>query len=106
MSSFPWEVLILAAVLAANRLVVPSTYNRPAFFWGLQALNGGLALATAGYGLPGLSAYPVVSWMVAALLAFHIFQNVAVRDATLTATRRAATEREQIRKLREIEREE
>lgn len=106
MSTFPWEILILAAVLAGNRLVVPGSYNRPAVFWGFQALNIAIAIATAFYGLPGLSTYPIVSWMVAGLLAFHVFQNFALRDAALIRARRDKQEREQLRKLREIDREE
>ncbi len=103
MKTFPWEVLVLAAVLAVNRLAVPSTFFRPAAFWAIQAVNVVLALVAAVYGVPGLTAYPSVGWLVAGLLAFHVFQNAALRSQALRKREQEQRERERLQKLRALE---
>ena len=103
MSAFPWDVLALAVVLAVNRLAVPATYARPAAFWTIQALNLVLTGAVAVYGLPGLTDFPTVGWLVAGLLLFHVIQNVALRGNALQARARERAERERLAKLRALE---
>lgn len=94
MQRFPWEVVVLAVVLALNRLVVPGAVRRPPVFWGVQALNAALALGVVIFGVPGLEGYPAVSWLIAGLLAFHIVQNLTLRSRVLGEARRRADERE------------
>lgn len=103
MKEFPWEVVVLAVVLAINRLLVPATYTRPAAFWAIQAGNAVLAIAIIVVGLPGLANFPVVNWMIAGLLAFHAFQNIALRRATLEREAADTEERERIKRLRRLE---
>jgi hypothetical protein len=101
--TFPWTVGVLAVVLALNRIAVPSVLHHPVAFWGIQALNAGLAVAVILFGVPGLEGFGAVAWLVAALLAFHVIQNVALRADTLGRARRDAAERDRIRKLRALE---
>lgn len=102
MSAFPWEVLVLALVLAINRLGTPMTYTRPVVFWGIQAANVALAVPAVLVGVPGMEAFPAVGWLIAGLLAFHVLQNLSLRSAALTQQRRERDERERIRKLRAL----
>lgn len=101
MDRFPWEVLTLAAVLALNRLAVPSVAARPALFWAIQAVNLGGGAAVIFFGVPGLGEYPVVGWLVAGLLAFHAVQNFATRGKVLHDAQRRTEEREIARMVRE-----
>lgn len=103
MNGFPWDVAGLALVLAINRLGTPATYFRPVGFWAIQALNLGLAVAVVVWGLPGLAGFPSVGWLIAALLGFHVFQNVALRGQALRKRALDEAERERIRKLRALE---
>jgi hypothetical protein len=102
MKEFPWEVVVLAVVLAVNRLIVPATYTRAAAFWALQVMNLSLAVVVVMVGLPGLANYPVVNWMIAGLLAFHAFQNIALRRVTLDRAEADAAERERIKQVRRL----
>ncbi|MFZ5481812.1 MAG: hypothetical protein ACOZNI_33940 [Myxococcota bacterium] len=102
MDTFPWEVLVLGLVLLGNRVVLPLTLARPPLFWGLQALDVAVAVAAVAHaGLPGRTAYPIVGWMVAALLVFHVVQNFAVREQHRLREEREAAEREHLRILRD-----
>jgi len=103
MKSFPWDVLVLAVVLAVNRLATPRTYFHPTAFWAIQAVNAVLALAVGIWGLPGLGAFPSVGWLIGGVLAFHGLQNVALRTQAVDQRARAAAERERMRKLRALE---
>lgn len=102
MKTFPWEVLVLAALLAVNRLVVPMTFTRPAAFWAIQAVDVVLAVLVAVFGIPGLEAYRSVGWLIAGLLAFHVLQNIALRSQALAKRAREEGERERLRKLRSM----
>ncbi len=95
----PWEVVVLAAVLGLNRLVARVVVDRPVLYWGVQALNATLAGLVAVYGLPALSGFPAVSWLVSGLLLFHSVQNLAHRSQLRSAARRARAERERAREL-------
>jgi hypothetical protein len=103
MTNFPWDLVGLAGLLAVNRLGLKAAIARPSLFWGLQGLNLAGAGAALVWGMPGLSAYPQVSWLVAGLLAFHVFQNLALRAQALTHAERDAGERERWRKLRALD---
>jgi hypothetical protein len=101
MDDFPWEVLVLGLVLLGNRVLLPLGVKRPWLFWALQAMDVAVAVgAVVHAGLPGRSAYPVVGWMVAALLAFHVVQNFTMRDHARRAIERADAEREYLRLLK------
>jgi len=102
MSEFPWEVVILGLVLGINRVGTPHTYTRPFAFWGIQAMNVALAVPAVVFGLPGMDAVPLLGWLIAGLLAFHVLQNVSLRGAALAQTRREQDERDRIRKLRAL----
>lgn len=103
MTAFPWDVAALALVLALNRLATPATYFRPVAFWAIQGLDLALAVAAAVWGLPGLAGYSSVGWLVAALLAFHVFQNVALRSRAVHKRAMDEAERERIRRIRALE---
>ncbi|MFN7143537.1 MAG: hypothetical protein ACK4YP_07175 [Myxococcota bacterium] len=102
MKAFPWEVLVLAALLAVNRLLVPMTYTRPAAFWAIQAVDVALAVLVAVYGVPGLEAFRSVGWLIAGLLVFHVLQNIALRSQARAKREREEGERERLRKLRSM----
>jgi hypothetical protein len=102
MKTFPWDILVLAAVLAVNRLAVPGSLFKPGLFWAIQAMNIGLAAYVALVGLPGVAGFPSVGWIVAALLTFHTFQNLTVRSAALHKRDREAAERDRVAKLRAL----
>lgn len=103
MTGFPWEVLALGVVLGINRLATPATYDRPVLFWAIQILNLALAAPLAILGLPGAERFPALGWLIAALLLFHIFQNVSLRARAHTRRRQEAAGLEQMRKLRALE---
>lgn len=83
MTEFPWELAVLAGVLALNRMLVPAVVFKPLIFWTIQAVDAGFGLAIALIGLPGLDRYDVVNWLVAGLFAFHVVQNISLRDRAL-----------------------
>ncbi len=78
MDPFPWDLLMLAAILLANRTVVPSL-KVPAMFWAFQAVNLAAAAWFAIFGIIGMADFPVAQFVVAALLVFHAVQNLFVR---------------------------
>ncbi len=78
MDPFPWDLLVLAAILLANRTLVPSL-KAPAAFWAFQCLNLGAATWFAVFGILGMADVPVAQFVVAALLVFHAVQNLFVR---------------------------
>ncbi len=103
MNEFPWEVLILGAVLAINRLGTPATYDRPVAFWGIQVMNLALAVPVVIWGLPGVEGFRGLDWLIAGLLVFHVLQNVALRSNVLTRKRQEQAERDRIRSIRALE---
>ena len=100
MSDLPWDVVGLAGVLAANRLLVPRVALKPGIFWPIQAVTAGLAVGVAVAGLPGLTEYGAVKWLVAGLLAFHVAQNLSIRSMAQHKQDRDAFERELSRHVR------
>lgn len=102
MTDFPWDLVALALVLAVNRLGTPATYERPVAFWGIQVVNLVLAAAVAVFGMPGLSTYASVNWLVAGLLVFHVFQNITLRGQARRKREAQAAERARMRKLRAL----
>jgi hypothetical protein len=101
MDDFPWEVLVLGLVLLGNRVILPLTLDRKPLFWLLQAIDVATAVAAVvTAGLPGRAPYPVVGWMVAALLVFHIVQNFSMRDHALHRRAMEAADKEHLRMLR------
>ncbi len=103
MRSFPWDVVGLAVLLGANRLLIPRVALRPRLFWAVQAVTAGLAVGIAVVGLPGLGAFLEVRWLVSGLLVFHVVQNLALRTALVQRAERDAFERELAAQLRRTE---
>jgi hypothetical protein len=80
MTAFPWDLLALAVLLAANRLGGAHAVAHPVSYWGLQALDvAGIGVVLA-FGLPGTEGQPVVKWFVALVIAFHMVQNASARS--------------------------
>lgn len=102
MKVFPWDVVGLAVLLGANRLLVPRVALKPRLFWPIQAVTAGLAVGVAVVGLPGLGAFPEVRWLVSGLLVFHVVQNLAHRSVLVRRAERDAFERELSAQLRTI----
>jgi hypothetical protein len=80
MNAPPVELVALAALLLVNRMVIPSQALRGAVFWPIQVADAAAALYVVFVGLPDLDRFPVVGWMVAGLLVFHIAQNLSIRS--------------------------
>lgn len=99
--AFPWEVVALAVVLGINRLALPAAIKRPPLFWAIQAMDVAVIVAVLFFGMPGLKHVPAVAWMVAAIVAFHVVQNLSVRSKAVHDERRKAEERELVRLARE-----
>lgn len=76
----PWELVALAALLLANRVLIVRYADRDAVYWPLQVADVAAAGWVAWAGLPGSDHTPVVRWLVAALMVFHVVQNAALRS--------------------------
>jgi hypothetical protein len=98
--AYPWEIILLSAALLSNRLTARFFHLRASLFWGVQVCNIGMAVFVVRHGLPGLGQFDSITWMIAALLAFHVAQNFGIREKYARDARMAATEREHRRLLR------
>jgi hypothetical protein len=103
---FPWELLALAALLAVNRAIVPRVLKRAWLFWAIQGLDVVAAGLVILVGMPGMERYHVVNWMIAALLVFHIVQNLAQRDRAKLHDEHEAAMKERRTMLRELRKDE
>ena len=83
MIDIPWDVAVLAVILGTNRFVAPAVLRRAAVFWGLQSVLVCAALYVGIEGMHEIDGYPVVSWLIVALLVVHLVQNLAARSAAL-----------------------
>lgn len=70
----------LAIFLTVDRAVVPRVVRIPAVFWSFVAVETGLAVAVAVRGFPGVESHLAVRWIVAAVLAMHVVQNLSRWD--------------------------
>jgi hypothetical protein len=102
-SDAPWEVVGLAVVLGVNRFAIPRVALRPRLFWPIQSVTAGLAVGVAVAGMPGLRDFPVVNWLVAGLLAFHVAQNQSIRSLALHRATRGDATRDAVRQLRAVD---
>jgi hypothetical protein len=101
--NYPWQVIVLAALLLGNRVSIRVSVDRPWVFWGVEVLN----LAAMGWvgilGLDGMENFPVANWLVVALLGFHMVQNYSLRQRVLLERRSEEQFRENLRKMRNLE---
>lgn len=101
-AAYPWEIILLSAVLLSNRLTARFFHLRASLFWGVQACNIGMAVFVVRHGLPGLAQFGSITWMIAALLVFHVAQNFGVREKYARDARADAADRERLRLLRGV----
>jgi len=81
----------LVALIAANQLVrFPIARRFPILFWLIFAANGVVALGALVWGLPGL--VTTANWIVAALLLYHLVQNLQTRSQWFAEERVARRE--------------
>lgn len=89
----PPDLVALAALFLADRLLVPRFLRVEAVFWSFQALN----LAAAGWfavrGIAGLGHLPMVKWLVVAMIAFHMVMGFSMRSRARWEDERRRSER-------------
>lgn len=76
----PPELVALAVLLAANRWVLPGRILTPWVYWPITAANVASLIYFVVHGVSGVEGYYVVRWLVAAVIAVHLVQNLSLRD--------------------------
>lgn len=76
----PPELIALAVLLAANRWVLPGRILNGWVYWPITAANLASLVYVVVHGVSGVEGYYVVRWLVAAVIAVHLVQNLSLRD--------------------------
>lgn len=101
MTAPPVELVVLAVLLLVNRLVIPGQAQNLVVYTLIQLADLLAAAVVLWRGLPGLDAFPVVRWLVAGLLVFHVAQNASIRSRKQHDAEMRTSERELHRTLRQ-----
>ncbi len=80
MSTFPWDIFALGALLAVNRFGLSYAVRTSWAYWALQALDMLGIVSVLAFGLKGTESFPIVRGFVAVVIAFHVVQNYAARS--------------------------
>lgn len=94
MSTFPWDIFALGALLAVNRFGLSHAVRARWTYWTLQAIDALGIVAVLAFGLKGTERFPIVRGFVAVVIAFHIVQNFAARGLVLQRAAQASAKRE------------
>ena len=81
-------VLVLGLNSALVRFGLAGRY--PALYWIVQGMDAAIIVAVLVWGVPGVRGHAtVVNWIIAAVVAMHIVQNLSARLAAQSEARRA-----------------
>ncbi len=94
MSTFPWDIFALGALLAVNRFGLSYAVRTSWAYWALQALDMLGIVGVLAFGLKGTESFPIVRGFVAVVIAFHVVQNFAARSLVQHRAAQARAKRE------------